>query len=278
MLRNLFYAFPPSMRYWVRRIYYLPTDIYEGATGKRHPLQPPKGIIYTGSGDYLKESYKRLEQLKKHCELKSSSHILDIGSGIGRIAVPLTEYLDHSGKYEGFDVVKLGVDWCKKNISSQFPQFNFRYIPLMNDLYRSDGADPATFRFPYDDNSFDSCVVNSVFTHMVPEEVSHYMSELSRVLKKGGKGIVTFFIYDDNYNPDTIKSYDFQFRYDYEHYRLMDKKVKSANVAYKENYLKNELLQKNGLKEIKRINGFWPTGKRRHEIDDFQDVVFIEKT
>ncbi len=277
MLRNIFYSLPPSLRYWARKVYYLPVDTYEGLMGKRHSLQPPKGIIYTGSGDYLKESYKRLKQLKEFCDLQPHSSIVDVGSGIGRIAVPLTEYLNQEGKYEGFDVVKMGVDWCKKNITRKHPNFQFQYIPLMNDLYRSDGEDPTQFTFPYPDNTFDSCVINSVFTHMVPEEVDHYMSEVSRVLKKGGKGIITFFIINETSKAQQNPENSFQFKYDFGHYKLMDEKVKSANVAYTEEYLQDTLLTAKGLKPIHRIHGFWSLGQRRHEEDDFQDVVFVEK-
>ena len=44
--------------------------------------------------------------------LKPEHRVLDIGSGIGRVAIPLTEYLNEKGSYEGFDVVELGVNWC----------------------------------------------------------------------------------------------------------------------------------------------------------------------
>ncbi len=277
MLRNIYYTLPPSLRYWARRLYYLPLDSYQGWTGQRHPLQPPKGLIYTGDGDYLKESNKRLKQLQVHCQLQPDSSILDVGSGIGRMAVPLTEYLNREGSYEGFDVVKMGVDWCQKNITILYPNFRFQYIPLMNDLYRSKGEDPTTFQFPYPDNTFDSCIINSVFTHMVAEEVEHYMNELGRVLKKGAKGIITFFILHEESKSNMEKHDGFKFDYDFGHYRLMDEKVQSANVAFEESYLLKNLLAQHELKEIHRIDGYWSIGKKRHENDDFQDVVFIEK-
>ncbi|QLK35236.1 hypothetical protein H0H25_02560 [Flavobacterium psychrophilum] len=49
------------------------------------------------------------------------------------MAIPFTNYLSTTGKYEGFDIVKIGIDWCTKNISSRFPNFNFKLIPLKND-------------------------------------------------------------------------------------------------------------------------------------------------
>jgi ubiquinone/menaquinone biosynthesis C-methylase UbiE len=109
--------------------------------------------------------------------------VLDIGSGIGRVAIPLTEYLSEEGRYEGFDVVEKGVQWCQTHITRQFPNFQFQYIPLNNDLYRSDGQDATQFSFPYPDDQFDLIVVNSVFTHMLPEEVDNYLGEIRRVLE-----------------------------------------------------------------------------------------------
>lgn len=43
---------------------------------------------------------------------------MDIGSGIGRTAVPLTKFLNPDARYEGFDVVKKGVKWCNAKIKT----------------------------------------------------------------------------------------------------------------------------------------------------------------
>ncbi len=275
MLRSLYYSLPPSFRYIARRLYYLPTDTIDSLTGKRHPMVPPKGMVYTGAGDFLVESNRRLEQFKKYCDLKPDSAFLDIGSGIGRVAIPLTEYLDENGRYEGFDVVKMGVDWCKKKITAKHPNFNFQYIPLMNDLYRSKGMDATNFKFPYPDNSFDCCIANSVFTHMLPEEVDNYMGEIARVLKPNGKALLTYFIIDDLAEANMNKHDGFKFPFDKGHYRLMDEKVQAANVAFMEDYFSNKLVKGNKLQELHRIRGFWSIGTRKTKDDDFQDVVIL---
>ncbi len=235
---------------------------------------PPKGMIYTGSGDFIKTGKMQLGYFQKYCDLKPNGAVLDIGSGIGRSAIPLIGYLNPNGKYEGFDVIKRGVNWCKKNITAQHPNFNFKYIPLYNDLYRSEGKNPEKFQFPYPCNSFDLIIVNSVFTHMEPAAVENYFYEMSRVLKKGGMAYTTFFIFDKNIKEKFPDGFDFPF--EYENYRLMSDKIKSANVAYDENYLKNNLIDKNNFHVHHLFYGSW-RGLPKTECKEFQDVVILEK-
>ena len=43
------------------------------------------------------------------------------------------------------------------------------------------------YTFPYEDGEFDVVVLTSVFTHMLPDDVAHYLDEIARVLKPGGR-------------------------------------------------------------------------------------------
>ncbi len=237
-------------------------------------MTPPKGMIYTGSGDFKKMGEMQLGYFKEFCQLKEDSTVLDIGSGIGRTAIPLTKFLTEQGHYEGFDVVKRGIDWCQKNITSKYPNFQFQYIPLNNDLYRKDGTNPDQFIFPYPDSSFNLAVVNSVFTHMVADEVENYFNEMARVLKPGGIIYATFFLYEEKtgHFPD-----GFDFPFDYGHYRLMDDEVKSANVAFEKGYLQKELVEENGFQIRHIFLGSW-RGLPKEDCKEFQDIVILEKT
>jgi SAM-dependent methyltransferase len=268
--RKFYYALPPAWRFAARRLYYLPLDTWEVVTGQREGLTPPRGMIYTGSGDFRRSGEQSVELFKKLCGLQPQHSVLDIGSGIGRIAIPLTRFLNEKGSYEGFDVVKKGVDWCQERITNRFPNFHFQYISLENDLYRSDGGSASNFRFPYPDASFDFAVANSVFTHMLPPEVDNYLGELRRVLRPGGVAYLTFFVYDTT----TVWPTGFDFPHDYGHYRLMDDEVKSANVAFEEANLRS-MATKHGLKVRDMHYGFW-RGLPKAECPDFQDIVIVE--
>jgi ubiquinone/menaquinone biosynthesis C-methylase UbiE len=273
-LRKIYYSLPASLRFTVRRIVFLPQDIWSSVFGNKE-LMPPKGLIFTGSGDFIELGNKLVNSLKVHCKLQPNHAVLDIGSGIGRVAIPLTKYLNKEGKYDGFDVIKTGIDWCQKHISPNHPNFQFRYIPLKNDLYRESGNDAADFVFPYENDSFDCVILTSVFTHMLPEEVENYLGEIQRVLKKGGKCFVTFFILNKDAKEFISKNNHFNFPFTKGHFALMDEKVKGANVAFEESYLE-EVFSNKKLKIHAKHFGYW-AGREKINSVDFQDVIILEK-
>ena len=275
-LRKLYYFLPPAWRFLARRLYYLPVDLYEGWSGRRDALTPPRGLIYTGSGDFRASGEKMLRYFIELGGLVPEHRVLDVGSGIGRMAAPLTTYLSEAGSYEGFDVVEKGVRWCRENISRRFPNFRFQYIDLDNDLYKSQGGSAASFRFPYPDADFDFVILTSVFTHMLPDEVANYLREIHRVLRPGGACFATFFLWNEASARLSKNNPHFNFPYDRGHYRLMDEQVQSANVAYEEAYLKKMMIEAAGLAPERAYYGYWP-GREKADCKDFQDILLLRK-
>jgi ubiquinone/menaquinone biosynthesis C-methylase UbiE len=212
--------------------------------------------------------------------LNSGHNVLDIGCGIGRTAVALKSFLNPNSKYEGFDVVEKGILWCQKNISKDFPNFNFKYTPLNNDLYFLTDKKADRFNFPYNDSEFDTVFLFSVFTHMQPLEVQNYLNEIRRVLKANGKCLTTAFVYDE-----TIEAFiasensKFLFPFNKDGFRLMNEKVPSANIAFSENKF-NQMLKESGLKLVDQINGTWKNSditNAANQLQSFQDVLVFEK-
>jgi SAM-dependent methyltransferase len=94
--------------------------------------------------------------------------------------------------------VKSGVEWCRLKYTSKYPNFRFHLIDVYNDLYNREGKyKAAEYRFPFADEQFDFVVLNSVFTHMIAGEVENYLREVTRVLKIGGRCLVSFFLLND---------------------------------------------------------------------------------
>ena len=274
LARSLFYALPTKWRFIVRRLFFLPTDTFEYIIGKRRPPYPPKGLIFTGSGDFKKQGVNLLAEFIKYGSLKRTDTILDIGSGIGRLAIPLTHFLDKNGRYEGFDIVEKGVLWCQQHITNKHPNFRFKYIPLLNDLYTQHEQKAEVFTFPYPDNTFDKVILLSVFTHMTPIEVNNYMKEINRVLKNGGLCYATFFVMNEESNR--LMKAPFIFSHEYEQHYLMNQEVQGANVAYKEAFLMDNLIKDNGLR-LKTIHYGWWCGRKKSTCVQFQDVIIFEK-
>lgn len=270
-LRKLYYKLPISLRYLARRIVYAPTDLLESLNGDRNELVPPKGMIFTGPGNFIKEGQKLLDQFKDFGQLAPSDNVLDIGSGIGRAAVALTSYLAPTTRYHGFDPVDKGVNWCNKKISPKFPNFSFEYIPLKNDLYQKSGQSATEFTFPFKEGAWDFVILTSVFTHMVPQEIDRYLGEIRRMLSPGGRVFATFFIVEAGRE---ISNSAYQFPFEKNGFRLMDDDVASANVALQKDFL-FELIAKNNLTVAAEHLGFWNSGIRKGQ-PNFQDVLILK--
>jgi ubiquinone/menaquinone biosynthesis C-methylase UbiE len=65
-------------------------------------------------------------------------------------------------------------------------------------MYNTSGKTRASeYRFPFGDQEFDFVILGSVFTHMLPNDMQRYMSEIARVLKPGGGGMISYFLLND---------------------------------------------------------------------------------
>jgi ubiquinone/menaquinone biosynthesis C-methylase UbiE len=275
MKHFLFYLLPASLCLLARRIYFLPVDTYDYLLGKRPHGVPPRGKIFIGYGDYVKQGEKFLGYFQELGGLQPNHAVLDIGCGIGRMAVPLTRFLSKEGSYDGFDIVKSGIDWCNKNISAKHPNFRFQYTGLYNQLYNtSDKVDASNFVFPYEDTKFDFVFLTSVFTHMMPAEVEHYINEISRVMKPGATCLISYFIVNCESEDLMIKQpTQMNFPINKGFYRLHSAKVDTANVAYDEEWLL-EKLGKAGLKMVSIQFGQWCG---REHFFDYQDLLICRK-
>jgi SAM-dependent methyltransferase len=128
--------------------------------------------------------------------LRPEHRVLDIGSGIGNLALGLTDYL--RGGYDGIDIHAEAVAWCQRAITPRHPTFRFHRADLTSHAYNVHGQVPAAvYRFPFPDQAFDFIFLGSVFTHMLPDAVEHYLCEISRLLAPGGVCVASYFLLDD---------------------------------------------------------------------------------
>ena len=270
-LRKIFYSLSPNLRLLARKILYRPLDLFSSRSYANGIPLPPKSLIFTGGGDFKETGFRFLSYFKKYGDLHPTFNVLDIGSGMGRMAIPLSHYMSNSGSYDGIDIMKEGTKWCSKNISTKFPNFKFHHVDLKNDLYKLDGGDASNFKLPFPSHQFDLVILISVFTHMLPEEVSNYFREIKRTLRSGKKCLITLFIFHD----DTIlvKNNFGKFIKQNDDFALMNEKVKSANVAYSMDFIKKQ------LKENACQLDYYSAGKWQDVTaeEDFQDFIVFSK-
>ena len=267
---------PPAIKPTARRIYHLPADVLNHLLGQRDPLTPPKGKVFFGGGDFNQVGEEYFRYFVELGGLQPDERVLDVGCGIGRMAVPLTRYLSDRGFYEGINVFPKGITWCQESITPRYPNFRFRVADIKNKEYNPGGRFAASdYEFPYADASFDFVLLTSVFTHLLPDEVENYLSEIGRVLAPGGRCFASFFLLTEE-SLDSLRSgrSTIAFEHDFGGYRAKSKETPEAAIAYPEDYIRS-LYAERGLEICEPIHyGSWPG---RASFLSYQDVVIALK-
>jgi SAM-dependent methyltransferase len=241
------------------------------------PLRPPAHLRIYYYGTWDPDAFTRHAELTKtelvSRGLRPEHRVLDIGSGIGNLAIALRDYL--RGGYDGIEIHPEAVDWCQRTITPRHPAFRFHRANLASRAYNPRGDVLASeYRFPFADASFDYVFLASVFTHMMPDAVEHYIHEISRVLTSGGICVETFFLLNDESRTgvDAGRSFmQFPVRHSSGQCRLNDAHVPEAAVALEEKFIRRIHDQSQlTITDVRR--GLWWSGER-HD----QDVVTARK-
>jgi SAM-dependent methyltransferase len=263
-------ALPRQLRWLLRKVYLAPVDLADRVLGRRDPALPPKAGTFTGAVDDFAASGEVLvTALADVAGATPSSQVLDVGCGVGRLAIAMSRFLDASGRYEGLDIVPEGIEWCARHIVSPNDNVHFTLADVYNKEYHPKGrVQPADYRFPYPDEAFDIAVLVSVFTHMLPVDVDRYVSEIARVLKKNGRVFATYFLI----TPESLQLMNsrrcsVRFRHNLGSHWLQSGSVPELSVAYDEQYIR-AVYAKHGLSDPPDIYpggwcgrpGSWPPG------------------
>lgn len=220
---------------------------------------PPEKLIGRIGSSYRDIGRNHLRALKSECQLEPSSSILDLGCGCGRIAAPLTSYLDGDGTYDGLDLDVEAIEWCQHEIHSKYPNFRFQVADLRNGLYnRKGGISPEDYVFPYPDDVFDVVVATSVLTHLLPNSVRNYLREITRVLKKGGRSYITYFLINDDVRNRINKGVSRkQFAFEFPGYWANNRDIPEAAIAYDEDFIRDQYSQVGITIEGDILYGSW---------------------
>ena len=257
-------------------------EVYLGAICRqiaqnRFLPSPAKDEVFVGDGDYLAIGAEFLGHFVRLGGLKPTESVLDIGCGIGRMAVPLTQYLvPGKTRYLGIDPVADGVKWCQQTISPVYRDFCFQTVDLANALYNPDGKVAGeNWKLPAQNGEFDFAAMVSVATHLPPAEVERYCQEVFRVLRPGGRLFITAFIIRNAKELAAPKC-------DPRLSGLVREKDKPcwhlrgenpmAAVGFDEGYLE-KLLAKAGFALLRKSFGAWHGDKSPH----YQDILVAQK-
>jgi SAM-dependent methyltransferase len=136
-------------------------------------IDPAGAMERAVGGDYVRIGEIQATLLRE-LGLSRGDYLVDVGCGSGRTAFALRD--DASLRYLGTDVVPELLDHARK--TTQRPDWRF---VLVEGLVVPEG-----------DASADMISMFSVVTHLTPAEGRRYVTDAVRVLKPGGKLIVSF--------------------------------------------------------------------------------------
>ncbi len=274
--RAVDFAYGKATKSWTARAWVCDLqDAFDWVLGRSDPLVPPRKLVY-GVGGELRHGDHIVGWLRDLAGLRPDEAVLDVGCGVGRVALPLTRYLSPAGRYDGFDIVRANVAWCRKTITPRFPNFRFRHADVYNREYNPRGRFRGSeYRFPYPDGSFDLAFLTSVFTHLVPADAAHYLREVGRVLRPGGRCLATFFLL----NPESNALVDagvghFTLEPAEGPCRVHSRQVPEACIALDEGFVEASV-RSAGLSLDRPVRYGWWCG--RQPAFDFQDIAILRK-
>ncbi len=136
----------------------------------RHPRREAMELAVGGSWDVIGPIEVAV---LRHAGLRDGMRLVDLGCGSGRLAQALSRAMEV--EYLGLDVVPALLDYARSICPG-----HYRF-----ELNRS-------LTFPGPDASTDMVGAFSVFTHLLPEETYLYLEDARRVLRPGGKVVLSF--------------------------------------------------------------------------------------
>jgi SAM-dependent methyltransferase len=218
-----------------------------------------------------------MAQYARYSPIRPGQHVLEVGCGVGRDAIPLVQLLGPGGSYVGVDIIEPSIRWCSDNISARYSNADFHHLDVASPFYNPAGhLAGRDVRLPGADGRFDRIILQSVFTHMFKDEVVHYLAEFDRILRDDGLVFATFFIVDQEARhlaAETGAALRFEHRRG-RGCRIADLGNPEGAVGYTPAAL-DRMLKHGGLMLDQPVHrGFW---SGRQDAPDGQDVAILRK-
>jgi SAM-dependent methyltransferase len=230
-------------------------------TPEEEELIPPRPL-WIGAGDSIHHYYRwiweYLAYLTLLCDLRRDSSVLELGCGHGRTARGLLEYLRPPGRYTGLDVDRARIEDAQWRLQQRFPNFQFVWADVQSTQYNPTGTGrAAAYVFPFADSTFDVVYAASLYTHLLPDEAQRYLQQTRRVLKPGGRCLISVFLLDHYRGAATTISPLYEFHHPLEPgVSVRDPAHPDDLVGYREDWIRRAAGQA-GLRVLRVLPGLW---------------------
>lgn len=188
--------------------------------------------ILFNQAQYLEYGADTVVELMSERLLSLDSNVLDIGSGCGRLAAAL-ERFGLRGRYTGIEVDREMVEWCRRHFPAD--RFEFHYADVYSSVYNPTG-ERGPYRVPLDDATQDLVIGQSLFTHLLPDDLANYLREAHRVLRPSGTMYMGVFCLEDMQGFGLLGG-RWSFPAAIGPARIENERYPEAAVAYEQGYL-----------------------------------------
>lgn len=163
---------------------------------------------------YLQSAVVEATRLPARLGYTKDSLVVDVGCGLGRLATGMLSEFGDEVHYLGIEPNKDFYRWCEEHIQTKHPNYQFRHLDVVSELYNPSGTvDGEALRLPVDSDTADIVYVWGVFTNIISEHVEIYVSEFARIANKDGRIFLTAFVEKDvpqvSLNPSDYVPFDY---------------------------------------------------------------------
>ncbi len=205
-----------------------------------------------------------------------TARVVDVGCGWGRMAIPLLDILEPPGSYRGLDVDRDQITWAQEVFSPVHGGFAFEWMDVQNRMYNSAGQQTVgQTALPIAGRACDLVICCSVLTHMLKDDVLHYLREFERIISDRGSVFISLFLIDDFARDRISKGLSkFNFIPISDHTATIDLRLPERGIAFNEPAWL-EMVEASGLVQVgDPVRGAW-CGRATSNIG--QDIVVLKR-
>ena len=192
MIKRLVHALAP--RRAVNFAWNVAADAGELPRRLSDPRPRPWRVLHNvGGGDFYQTGADFFALFRDAVDLKPDATVLDIGCGAGRLAFPIAAFLGPQGRYIGFDIAPRALAFARRHVGGTC-RADFIHADLASGEYARTGAPAQGYRFPAQTGRVDAALATSLFSHIRARVAAHYLTEAGRVLRPGGRLMLTAFL------------------------------------------------------------------------------------
>jgi SAM-dependent methyltransferase len=234
----------------------------------------PSGRGRTPYGEWCHQLGIFQTLMHQHSDRNTPAVVVDIGCGLGKF-VPAVLTLPKPVLYIGLDIREGAIDKARNTYN--LPNVEFHLVDVNNPFYNANNDKSSPY--PVESESATLITALSVWTHLSPSDALYYFKEIERMLKPGGKAIITCFLLGDEYNKrintlkNTIHDFSVPFEDSTNWYSSVNVEIMEHMVGITPSGVAEKLLENTSLKWLDTLSGFWNGSTGAF----YQDILVFEK-